>query len=471
MAETFYGITDTGRMRDNNEDAFIVEPVLDDRYIAACVIDGVGGYEGGEVAAAIARDSIRSYFTVPSGAAPVMMQEAVLSANKKIYAEKMANEKYSSMACVLTFALIDKELNKFYYAHVGDTRLYLLRDGSLVKVTRDHSFVGFLEDSGRLTELDAMTHIKRNEIDKALGFDATIPNPAEYIETGESPFLPGDLILLCSDGLTDLVNRENITGILTQKRGLAERAKALINAANEAGGKDNITVVLVHNVAKPAKLKASRPAIKVKKNIPPVSQPVSTAPPPPARPAAPVLKPKQRSAALLPLFIILSVLSTGAFLWLLLSRDKKDPPGNEGVSASAPGTDMGALLQETITTFTGDTLVIDKAVFGAQVTLRDTLFIDRDFLYIRGGGLTITNDSAARVPAVILLRPDLSQVVFDSISFINTNILLRPEDKGALNFRNASFRNTYIQALQRFTAPDSLYTGSVKGLRSITDTL
>jgi serine/threonine protein phosphatase PrpC len=472
MAETFYGITDTGRMRDNNEDAFIAEPVLDDRYIAACVIDGVGGYEGGEVAAAIAKESIRSYFTVPSGAPPVMMQEAVLSANNKIYNEKTSNEKYSSMACVLTFALIDKEGNKFYYAHVGDTRLYLLRDGSLVKVTRDHSFVGFLEDSGRLNETEAMTHMKRNEIDKALGFDATIPNPAEYIETGESPFLPGDLILLCSDGLTDLVNRQGITAILTQKGSLAERAKALINAANDAGGKDNITVVLVHNVAKPVKLKASRPAIKVKKNIPPVSQPVSTPPPPrPTAAPAPVRTPKKKTSALLPIFVLISILSTGALLWLLLSGNKKEPAGPLGVTTPAPGTDMGALLQETITTFTGDTLVIDKAVFGARVSLRDTLVIDRDFLYIKGGGLTIANDSANGNTSVILLRPNLSQVVFDSISFVNTSILLAPEDKGALNFRNAGFQNSYIQALQRFTAPDSLYTGSVKGLVLITDTL
>jgi serine/threonine protein phosphatase PrpC len=108
-------------------------------------------------------------------------------------------------------ALVDIANNKFYYTHVGDTRLYLFRD-SLVKVSRDHSFVGFLEDNGKLSEEAAMRHPKRNEINKALGFDAQIASK-DYIETGESPFLPGDMLLLCSDGLTDMVNNSAITSI------------------------------------------------------------------------------------------------------------------------------------------------------------------------------------------------------------------------------------------------------------------
>ena len=104
------------------------------------------------------------------------------------------------MACVLTLAVVDIEKNKFYYAHVGDTRLYLFRDNTLVKVSKDHSFVGFLEESGRLTEEAAMQHPKRNEINKALGLGVKFSASDDYIETGESPFLPGDLLLLCSDG-------------------------------------------------------------------------------------------------------------------------------------------------------------------------------------------------------------------------------------------------------------------------------
>ncbi len=206
MAENYFGITDTGRQRDNNEDNFIAEPVFNNTLIAACVIDGVGGYEGGEVAAAIARESILQSFSGTAAELFVTMKNAFNNANEKIYQEKLNGNKNKNMACVLTLALADIPNNKLHYAHVGDTRLYLLRDNSLVKLTKDQSFVGFLEDTGRLTEETAMTHPKRNEINKALGFDPNIPVQTDYIETGESPFLPGDAILLCSDGLTDMIN-------------------------------------------------------------------------------------------------------------------------------------------------------------------------------------------------------------------------------------------------------------------------
>src|SRR3712207_2575294 len=100
MAKNYFGITDVGRQRDNNEDAFIAEPVLNNQYIAACVIDGVGGYEGGEVAAAIAQQSILGYLRIPSGEVLTMMREAMASANEKIYYEKMQTGKNTSMACV-----------------------------------------------------------------------------------------------------------------------------------------------------------------------------------------------------------------------------------------------------------------------------------------------------------------------------------------------------------------------------------
>ena len=269
MTESFFGLTDTGKLRDNNEDTFIAQKVLHNQFIAACVIDGVGGYEGGEVAAQLARDAILDYLRIPSGDVLTMMKEAIKAANEIIYAEKQKQQERQQMACVLTLALIDQKNNQFYYAHVGDTRLYLLRGHSLIKVTKDHSFVGFLEDSGRLSEAEAMSHPKRNEIDKALGFDAQISINADYIETGHSPFLPGDLLLVCSDGLTDLVTNSSMSSILVSEQSLSEKAERLVAAANEAGGKDNITVVLVQNSKKPKKQKATRPiaATAVENNI------------------------------------------------------------------------------------------------------------------------------------------------------------------------------------------------------------
>lgn len=151
------------------------------------------------------------------------------------------------MACVLTCVVADIKNNKCWYAHVGDTRIYLLRDDSLVKISKDHSAVGYLEESGRLSEEEAMRHPRRNEINKALGFEEDISKPEDFIETGESPFLPGDLLLLCSDGLTDMISSATIMSVLTIKKSLAAKAKALVQAANDAGGNDNITAVLVEN--------------------------------------------------------------------------------------------------------------------------------------------------------------------------------------------------------------------------------
>ena len=264
MAELYFGITDTGLVRDNNEDAFIAQRIMGNRFVIGCAIDGVGGYSGGEVAAALAREAILNYFSVPSGDAISMMKEAFVHANEKILAEKQREKEYESMACVVTLALVDLENNIFYYAHVGDTRLYLLRDRSLVKVSKDHSFVGFLEDTGRLTEEEAMAHPKRNEINKALGFADGVSEP-DYIETGQSPFLPGDVLLLCSDGLTDLVANNEMTALLTGKGSLKEKATALVAAANAKGGKDNITVVLVKNDKKPTKQVATKPILPEKK--------------------------------------------------------------------------------------------------------------------------------------------------------------------------------------------------------------
>ena len=135
MAENFFGITHTGKIRDNNEDTFIAEQ-LSNGWIVACVIDGVGGYEGGEVAADIARTTILQKLHESSADVLQTMKESMVIANRDIYNEKLSGKGNNLMACVVTLSLVDVENNQFYYAHVGDTRLYLLRDQSLVKVTK-----------------------------------------------------------------------------------------------------------------------------------------------------------------------------------------------------------------------------------------------------------------------------------------------------------------------------------------------
>ena len=267
MDNNIFGQTDVGRVRDNNEDAFIAEELLHSGFILGCVIDGVGGYEGGEVAAEIAKNCIKkNLFSVTAEDIIPRMVGTLKLANEEIFNRKRLDPALEQMACVLTLVLADVDNNKLYYAHVGDTRLYLLRDYALVKITTDHSFVGFLEDSGRLSESAAMSHPKRNEINQALGFNNTASMKEDFIETGESPFLPGDLLLLCSDGLTDRIDKDQITSILTHHPGLPFAAGLLIDAANEAGGHDNITVVLIKNNNKPVTHEASKPISK-KENI------------------------------------------------------------------------------------------------------------------------------------------------------------------------------------------------------------
>ncbi len=244
MAEYFYGITDKGKRRTKNEDTFFAHETADQRFIVASVIDGVGGYTGGDVAAGIARSVIIKNLESVSEDIIDALRDAIVAANVEINEEKKEEPGIDQMACVLTCVVADVKNNKCWYAHVGDTRIYLFRDHSLVKISRDHSVVGFLEESGRLSEEEAMRHPRRNEINKALGFEEDISVMEDFIETGESPFLPGDVLLLCSDGLTDMINSGTITQVLNTKKNLAAKAKALVNAANEAGGNDNITAVL-----------------------------------------------------------------------------------------------------------------------------------------------------------------------------------------------------------------------------------
>jgi serine/threonine protein phosphatase PrpC len=308
MSNNIFGLTDRGMVRENNEDAFLSEQ-LDNGLFLACVIDGVGGYEGGEVAAAIAKDCICKKLSGLKGNEALIpkMLETLLEANEEIYFRKKENPVLEKMACVLTVVLADIQQNQLYYAHVGDTRLYLFRDEVLVKITQDQSFVGFLEDSGRLTEAEAMKHPKRNEINQALGLDSSQLWPADFVETGQSPFLPGDLLLLCSDGLTDRIDAAHINRILLAPTSLDDKAAALVHAANQAGGQDNITVVLVRNDKAISNHVVTKPA----------ARPVASSIPEAVKDSLNIKEPAQKKNRGLVFFLlILVVLLLGTCAWM-----------------------------------------------------------------------------------------------------------------------------------------------------------
>ena len=241
----FSGLTDTGKRRTNNEDAFVAER-LDDGTVLAIVIDGVGGYEGGEVAAEIAQKEIPSYMKeFNRGERSELLKQAVVCANNAIFDRRQLDTARPNMSCVLTSALIDADRKVIDMVHVGDTRMYQYHNGELLKLSHDHSYVGYCEEIGELTEEQAMHHPRRNEISRSVGEGRHGVSDQSFLEAVEHPLLPDSILLLCSDGLTDLVTSAQIVSILEQDVSLEEKTKQLINSANEAGGKDNITVVLV----------------------------------------------------------------------------------------------------------------------------------------------------------------------------------------------------------------------------------
>lgn len=255
--------TDPGRRRKENEDAWIARQLWTADKALLAVIDGVGGYMGGDKAAAIARDSIEQYMHEPKGDTLTMLREAVIFANNRIVEERKKDQHISEMCCVLTAVVADAAAQTIYFVHVGDTRLYRFRNGRLQKLTRDHSFVGIREDAGEMTELEAMHHPHRNQILREVGSALHRLDDEDFMDYGSENFLPGDQLLLCSDGLTDMITMQQMTTLLSTGQPLSARVNSLIALANEMGGNDNITVVLLKHTATKTKPAPATPAIPV----------------------------------------------------------------------------------------------------------------------------------------------------------------------------------------------------------------
>lgn len=246
----FVGGTDVGKVRKNNEDSFIAEKIWEGKCILAAAIDGLGGYEGGELAAKIAKEKIVDYLNDSlHGERIELLKQAVTYANNAVVEAGCKDDACAQMGCVLTTAIFDVPNHSVYMAHVGDSRLYSFHNGALKKLSHDHSFVGYLEDNGDLTEEQAMNHPNRNLVDRVIGHQHHRSFDQDFIESSTFPLEPNTTFLFCSDGLTDMITSNTITGILRRDCDLNEKKDALIQAALDAGGKDNITVVLVEYMA------------------------------------------------------------------------------------------------------------------------------------------------------------------------------------------------------------------------------
>ena len=225
------GRTDPGRVRRRNEDAFVLDPPL------FAVADGMGGAQAGEVASRLAAAAFREYHEADRLAPDERLEAIIQEANRRIYERARADSDVSGMGTTVTAALLTG--GKLTVGHVGDSRAYRIRNNELEQLTEDHSLVGDLMRSGRLTPEEADAHPQRSVITRALGTD-----PEVSIDTITVEAQPGDLVLLCSDGLTTMVADEDILGILAAAPTLDDAARELVRAANTGGGEDNVTVVL-----------------------------------------------------------------------------------------------------------------------------------------------------------------------------------------------------------------------------------
>jgi serine/threonine protein phosphatase PrpC len=232
-----YGETNTGRKRRRNEDAFVCEPPL------FAVADGMGGAQAGEIASSLAAAALTGALeerdNITSADAQQLVVRLVQEANRRVHERATHDSAASGMGTTMTVALVGSD-GDVTIGHVGDSRAYRLRGGALVQLTDDHSLVAELVRRGELTPAEAEIHPQRSVITRALGTD-----PEVDVDVFVAEGLPGDVFLLCSDGLSTMLDADTISRLVDRNRAdLRGAARALIDAANDVGGEDNITAVL-----------------------------------------------------------------------------------------------------------------------------------------------------------------------------------------------------------------------------------
>jgi PPM family protein phosphatase len=234
--------TDTGRQRSANEDSlFVRAPIF-------VVADGMGGAQAGEVASKSAADSFDR--ELPAAAPERVLEETIEAANRTIHEHARTDPDLAGMGTTITAAIVDPAAEEVAIGHVGDSRAYRLRAGKLERLTRDHSLVEEMRRKGQLTDAQAEDHPQRSIITRALG-----PEPEVVADLQTVPAQAGDVFLICSDGLTTMLGDEQIARLLSRATSMQSAVRALVDEANRAGGRDNITVVAfrLEDAAAPAR--------------------------------------------------------------------------------------------------------------------------------------------------------------------------------------------------------------------------
>jgi len=225
------GLSDPGKVRRRNEDSFVCEPPL------FAVADGVGGAQAGEVASRLAAATLRSYGDGDAAGAEAQLRSTIQEANRRIYARASSDPHASGMGTTVVAAILGED--GVAIGHVGDSRAYRVRNDAIEQLTQDHTLVAELVRTGRLTPEQAEIHPQRSVITRALGTDAAVQVDSFTVDAR-----PDDIFLLCSDGLSTMVDEATVLKTIRKQSTLEGAAKALIHAANKGGGEDNITVVL-----------------------------------------------------------------------------------------------------------------------------------------------------------------------------------------------------------------------------------
>ena len=235
-----WGESHPGLRRENNEDRIL----CDTGPGIFAVVDGMGGEPAGEQAAELALSCIRRRLEQKTGTVSRRIREAITAANNEIHSVAQKRREWRGMACVLTVAVVEDGC--LHIGHVGDTRLYMIRANQMRKLTSDHSPVGVREEAGELNELEAMRHPRRNEVYRDVGSEQHRPDDEDFIDYLQVTFEADSAFLLCSDGLTDMVPSGDILKTVYRHAGDPRAcARALVRMANDAGGRDNVSVIVI----------------------------------------------------------------------------------------------------------------------------------------------------------------------------------------------------------------------------------
>ena len=412
------GWSDPGLLRDVNEDRYYCDPA---RGLFA-VVDGLGGQAAGGRAADIALSMLRTRLERETGPTGERVREAITIANNEILRTASLRPEWTGMACVLTVAVVED--GHAVVGHVGDTRLYKLGEDRIEKITRDHSPVGEREDASEISERVAMHHPRRHEVYRDVGSEAHEPADPDFIDLFEIPFDADEALLICSDGLTDVVESTSINDIVRRLGGQPEHVvHALVDAANAAGGKDNVTVVYVEGEQfAPRRGLAAQPV--------PVQRAERKNDARQATPRVPrVNRDQVTRIALVALLTVLTVLVVSRWRpsWLDPSRLSPLSPNlsTTGAVVVQPSDSIAAAVERAAP---GSTILVEPGEYRERIVLRNGVrLVSR---VPRGATIRLPGTASERDPAVVatgISGAELAgfRIIGDAATPLGTGLLVK----------------------------------------------